>query len=53
MGERDDETRNPKEMTTKLKLPRGDIWKVDVHIDDSEMMTYVLSNLPEEYQTIV
>ena len=26
---------------------------MDVQIDESEIMTHILSNLPEEYQTIV
>ena len=49
----DDITRNPKEWITEIKLIRGDLKKLDWHIDDSEMMTHILSNLPEEYHTIM
>ena len=49
----DDVTRNPEEWITQLELLRGDLRKLDVKIDGSEMMTHILSNLPEEYQNIV
>ena len=49
----DDVTINPKELINNVKLLRGDSQKIDVHIDDSVMMTHILSNFPEEYQTIV
>ena len=51
--ELDDITRNPKEFITNLRVLRGDLRKLDVQIDDSEVMTHILSNLPEEYQNIV
>ena len=49
----DNVTRNPKEWIIELELPRGNLQKLDADIDDSEMITHVLSNLPEEFQTIV
>ena len=48
-----DITRNPEEWVTELDLLRGDLQKLYVHIDNSEIMTHILSNLPEEYQTAV
>ena len=39
-------TRNPEEWITKLELLRGYLQKLDVHIDESEMITHILSNLP-------
>ena len=48
-----DVTRNPKERITKLELILQDLQKSDVHIDNSEMMTNIISNLPEEYQNII
>ena len=38
----DDVTRNPKQWITKLKLIRGYLEKLDVHIDDSAMMTHII-----------
>ena len=40
-------TINPKEWITELEIFRGDLQKLNVHIDDSEMISSVLSNLPE------
>ena len=45
--ELDDVTRNPKEWITDIELLIVDLQNSDVHIDDSEMMTQILSNLPE------
>ena len=49
----DDVTRDPKEWITEIELFRVDLQNLDVHIDDSEMMTHILSNLPEAYYNIV
>ena len=49
----DDVTRNLEECITELKLLIGELQKLNVHIDESEMITHILLNLPEEYQTIV
>ena len=38
---------NYEEWITELKLLRGYIKKLDVHIDDSEMTTHIILNLPE------
>ena len=43
----DDVTRNPKGWITDLGLLRGDLHKLDVNIDNSEMMNHILPNLPE------
>ena len=48
-----DLTRNSEEWTTKLKLLIGDLQNMSVQIDDSEMITHILSNLPEKYQNMV
>ena len=44
-------TRKPQRM--KLELIIGDLQNLDVHIDDSKMMTHIQLNLLEEYQTII
>ena len=49
----DEVTRNPEELITELELLREDLQKMDIYIDNSEMMTHILFNLPEEYHTIV
>ena len=49
----DDVTRNTEEWITDIKLLRGYLQKLYVQIDDSEMMTHILSNLPEECQIIL
>ena len=41
-------TIKPKEWITEIEILRGDLRKLDVQIDYSEMMTLILSNLPEE-----
>ena len=46
-------TRNPEEWITELKLLKEYLRKLEVHIDNSEIMTHILSNLPGEYQTLV
>ena len=38
-------TRNPEEWITYIELLRGDLQKTDVHTDELEIMTHVLSNL--------
>ena len=44
---------NTKERITELKIIGRDCKKLDVNIDDLGMMTKIISNLLEEYQTIV
>ena len=44
--ELDDVTINPEEWITELKLHRRELQKLDVHIDDSEMMNHILLNIP-------
>ena len=44
---------NPEKWITKLELLKGDIQKLYVHIDNLEMMTNILLNLPEENQITV
>ena len=39
---------NTKNWITVLELLRGYLQNLEVHIDDSEMMTHILSYLPEE-----
>ena len=46
-------TRKQNEWITKIELLRGDLQKLDIQIDNPEIMSHILSNLPEEYQTIV
>ena len=43
----DDVTRDPEDLITEIKLLRGDLRKLGVIIDDMEMITQLLSNLPE------
>ena len=40
-------TKNPEEWITKLELFRGYLQKLDMQTDNSEIMTHILSNLPE------
>ena len=40
-------TRDSEEWITELKVLRGDLRKLGVIIDDVEVMTHILSNLPE------
>ena len=40
-------TRDPKDWITVIELLRGNLRKLGVIIDDVEMMTHTLSNLPE------
>ena len=42
----DNVTRYPKEWITELKPYRGDLHKFNSHIDDTEMMSHILSNVP-------
>ena len=46
-------TRYPKECLTDIEIIRRDLRNMDVHIDNSEMMTHIQSNLPQAYQNIV
>ena len=51
--ELDDVTRDPEDWIAKLELFRGDLRKLGVIIDNVEMMTHILSNLPEEYNNMI
>ena len=44
---------SPKEWIAELGLLREDLQNLDVHIDNSEITTHIISNLTEEYQNIV
>ena len=44
---------NPEEWITDIELIRRYLQEPEVHINNSEIMTHILSDLPEEYQTIV
>ena len=46
-------TRDPEYWTTELELFRANLRKLGVIVDDAEMMTHIISNLPEEYENIV
>ena len=48
-----DVTRGPEDWTAELELLRGYLLKFGVIIDDVEIMTHILSNLPEEYNKMV
>ena len=48
-----DVTRKPKEWMTDNKTFMRDLQKLNIHIDDSNMMTQILLNLPEESKNIV
>ena len=45
--ELDDVTKNTEKWITKLEVLRRDIQTIDVQIDNSEMCTDIISNLPE------
>ena len=49
----EDIKKNYEEWITEHNILRGDLQKCNVNIDNSHMITHKLSNLPEEYQTIV
>ena len=46
-------TRDSKDWNNKLKLLRLDLRKSNVHIDNTQMMTHILSKSPEVYNTTV
>ena len=48
-----DITRDLEDCIAELELLRGDLWKLGFIIDDVEMMTHIISNLPEGYENIV
>ena len=52
-SELDDVTRDQEDCITELELLRGNLRKLGVIIDDVEIMTHILSILPEEYENIV
>ena len=52
-GRLDDVTRDPKHWINEIEFLRGNLWKPVVIIDDVEMITHILYNLPEEYEIIV
>ena len=45
--ELDDVTRNSEEWISEIEILRGDLQNLNIHIEDSEMMTHILLNLPE------
>ena len=45
-------TRYPEDWVSDLELLIGDLRKLGFIIDDVEIMTHILSNLPEEYENI-
>ena len=49
----DEVTRNPEEWIIEIELIRLYLKNTNVHLDDLEMMTHIILNLPEEYQTMV
>ena len=51
-SELDDVTREPEDWINKLELLRGNLRKLGVMIDDVEVMTHILSNIPEDYENI-
>ena len=46
-------TRDPEYWITEIELLRIYLQKLGVIIDDVEMMTHILSNIPEEYKNII
>ena len=46
-------TRDPEEWITVIELLRGTLRKLGVINDNVEIMTHILSNLPELYKNIV
>ena len=46
-NELDDVKRDPKDWINELEMQRGGVLKLGVIIDDVELMTHILSNLPE------
>ena len=43
---------DPEDQINELELLRGDLQKLGFIIDYVEMMTHILSNIPEEYYNI-
>ena len=50
--ELDDVTRNPKDWIIGIELLRSYVRRLGFIIDDVEIMTHILTNLPEEYKNI-
>ena len=50
--ELEDITRDPKEWNTELELLWGDLQELDAKIDDMEIMTYIIPNLPQACKII-
>ena len=46
-------TRDPEDWITEIKLLRGNLQILIVIIDNLEVMTHILSNLPEKYENII
>ena len=46
----DDVTRDPEDWITELESLRGKIRELRVIIDDTEIITHIMPNLPEEYE---
>ena len=49
----DDVTRDPEDWITVIELLRGTLRKLGVINDNVEIMTHILSNLPELYKNIL
>ena len=49
----DNITREPKECITQLELLRRYLQKMNVHINNTEIMAHILSNLPEAYNNML
>ena len=52
-NELDGVTRDPEDCITDLEWLIWDLQKLGVIVDDDEMMTHILSSLPEEYEIVV
>ena len=52
-NELDGVTRDPEDCITDLEWLIWDLQKLGVIVDDVEMMTHILSSLPEEYEIVV
>ena len=49
----DDVKRDLEDWIADLELLRVDLQKLGIIVDDVEIMTHIMSNLPEEYDNIV
>ena len=46
-------TRDPEDLINELESLRGNLRKLGVIIDDTEIITHILPKLPEEYQNTI